>query len=82
MNKLRPVAVAVVGTVVAVAAAYAVFAGVLVGSDVASYTSDGVTVPDLAYELSFERCLVDTIGPEIGGKDVLRGVYGIGGTGE
>ncbi|MDB2244652.1 hypothetical protein PN419_03965 [Halorubrum ezzemoulense] len=55
MNKLRPVAVAVVGTVVAVAAAYAVFAGVLVGSDVASYTSDGVTVPDLAYEDTLER---------------------------
>jgi len=50
MNKLRLVAVAVVGTLVAVAAAYAIFAGVLIGADVASYTSDGVTVSDLAYE--------------------------------
>ncbi|OTF07708.1 HNH endonuclease [Halorubrum sp. SD612] len=36
----------------------------------------------LSRVLSFERCRVDTIWPEIGGKDVLRGVYGIGRTGE
>ena len=50
MNRVRLVVVAVVGTVVAVAAGYALFAGVLIGADVASYTSDGVTVSDLAYE--------------------------------
>ncbi|VTT87717.1 predicted protein [Halorubrum sp. DM2] len=47
-------AVALIGVVV-VAAAYAVFAGVLIGSDVASYSSDGVTVSDLAYEDALDR---------------------------
>jgi len=54
MNRLRLVAVAAVGIVIAVVAAYAVFAGVLIGADVASYTSDGVTVSDLAYEDALE----------------------------
>lgn len=55
MNKLRWVAVALVGIVIVVAAAYAIFAGVLIGSDVASYSSDGVTVSDLAYEDALAR---------------------------
>ena len=40
---------------VALLAAYAVFAGVLIGSDVASYSSDGVVVSDLSYETALER---------------------------
>ena len=55
MNKLRWIAVAFVGVVIVVAGAYAVFAGVLIGSDVASYSSDGVTVADLAYEDALDR---------------------------
>ncbi|WP_435099520.1 hypothetical protein [Halorubrum sp. N11] len=50
MNRLGWVAIALVGVVVVGLAAYAVFAGVLIGSDVASYSSDGVTVSDLQYE--------------------------------
>lgn len=55
MNKLRWIALALVGVVIVVVAAYAVFAGVLIGSDVASYSSDGVTVSDLAYEDALDR---------------------------
>lgn len=55
MNVFRWAAVALVGAVIVAVAAYAVFAGVLVGSDVASYSSDGVTVSDLAYEDMLDR---------------------------
>ncbi|TKX51263.1 hypothetical protein EXE49_03305 [Halorubrum sp. ASP121] len=63
MKLLRWAAVALVGAVVVVAAAYAVFAGVLIGSDVASYSSDGVTVSDLAYEDALDRA--DAAGYEV-----------------
>ncbi|WP_418285012.1 hypothetical protein [Halorubrum sp. DTA46] len=55
MNALRWAAVALVGVVIVGVAAYAVFAGVLIGSDVASYSSDGVTVSDLEYEDTLDR---------------------------
>ncbi|OYR38985.1 hypothetical protein DJ82_11145 [Halorubrum sp. Ib24] len=55
MKAWRWVAVALVGVVVVGVAAYAVFAGVLIGSDVASYSSDGVTVSGVAYEDALAR---------------------------
>ncbi|OTF02404.1 hypothetical protein [Halorubrum sp. SD612] len=55
MNVFRWAAIAIVGAVIVVAAAYAVFAGVLIGSDVASYSSDGVTVSGLGYEDALAR---------------------------
>ena len=55
MKGLRWVAVALVGVVVAVIAAYAIFAGVLIGADVASYSSDGVTVSGVEYEDALAR---------------------------
>ena len=48
------------GIVLAVVAAYAIFAVLLIGFDVASYSSDGVTVSDLDFEDTLERA--DTAG--------------------
>lgn len=55
MKSLRVVAIALVGIVIVGIVAYAAFAAVLIGSDVASYSSDGVTVPDLEYEDALTR---------------------------
>ncbi|EMA69031.1 hypothetical protein C461_05352 [Halorubrum aidingense JCM 13560] len=55
MKRLRLVAIALAGVVIVGIAAYAVFAGLLIGSDVASYSSDGVTVSDLEYEDALTR---------------------------
>jgi hypothetical protein len=49
------VAIALVGVIIVGIAAYAAFVGLLIGSDVASYSSDGVTVSDLAYEDTLTR---------------------------
>lgn len=55
MKRVYWVAIGLGTVVVAVLVAYAVFAGVLIGSDVASYSSDGVTVSDLEYEDALDR---------------------------
>lgn len=56
------------GLVAAVAvgllAAYAVFAGALIGTDVASYASDGVTVPGLSYEAALDGAAAAGYGVE------------------
>ncbi|WP_303704083.1 hypothetical protein [Haloquadratum walsbyi] len=60
MNKWRSIPVAIAGTVIMIAAGHAIFAGVLIGTDVASYTPDGVTVSDLSCEDALEGA--DTAG--------------------
>lgn len=55
MKRYRWVAVILGGIIVAIVAAYAIFAGLLIGFDVASYSSDGVTVADLEFEDTIER---------------------------
>lgn len=55
MKRYQWVAIILGGIIVAVVAAYAIFAGLLIGFDVASYSSDGVTVSDLDFEDALER---------------------------
>lgn len=50
MKRHQLILLAIGGIVVAILGAYALFALVLIGSDVASYSSDGVTVSNLEFE--------------------------------
>lgn len=55
MNRYQWIAILIGVIVVAVVGAYAMFAVMLIGFDVASYSSDGVTVSDLEFEAVLER---------------------------
>jgi hypothetical protein len=55
MKRYQWIAIILGGIIVAIVAAYVIFAVLLIGFDVASYSSDGVTVSDLEFEDALER---------------------------
>lgn len=65
MKRYRWVAIIPGRIIVVIVAAHAMFAGLLIGSDVASYSPDGVTLSDVEFEDAPERA-------EIAGYTVER----------
>lgn len=55
MKRYQWIAIILGGIIIAIVAAYVIFAVLLIGFDVASYSSDGVTVSDLEFEDALER---------------------------